>query len=119
MDLGRTKQPSAFHLPEVCRQTYAEVGTLAYSTNTFLVRSRAPKWVKWVKRLMPAERDAIASVELGGLESYWNVHAARCMSLRRRGLRHLTHCYVSLDSQKKLKSRLYRLYPHFAKADEQ
>jgi hypothetical protein len=91
----QTKQPSAFHLPEVCRQIYAEVGTLAYSTNTFLSEFYSPLSMHWVKRLIPAQRDAITSVELGGVKSSWPGYANRRKSLRKTGLRNLTHCYVS------------------------
>jgi hypothetical protein len=37
ISVTNNKQLSAFHLPEVCRQIYAETATLAYSTNTFLL----------------------------------------------------------------------------------
>jgi hypothetical protein len=90
------RQSSAFHLPEVCRQIYAEVGTLAYSTNTFLVRFNSAFSMHWVKHLIPAQRDAITSVELGGFMSYWPGYADSRKSLRNIGLRNLTHCYVSL-----------------------
>ncbi|CAG5173409.1 uncharacterized protein ALTATR162_LOCUS7626 [Alternaria atra] len=32
-------QGTAFHLPEVCRQIYAETATLSYATNTFILPS--------------------------------------------------------------------------------
>ena len=41
------------------------------------------------------------------------------MSLRRSGSRSLTHCYVSLDSQKRLKRHSDYLYPHFVETTDQ
>jgi hypothetical protein len=61
---------------------------------------------------MPTQRNPI------GIESYWNVRADRCMSLRRWVLRTIMHCYLLLNSQKKLKSHLHYLYLHFAETNE-
>ena len=60
-----TKQKSAFHLPEVCRQIYSETATLAYSINTFLLSRRGehPEG-GWAKKLTAGQRNAISSVQM-------------------------------------------------------
>lgn len=59
------KLPVAFHLSEVCRQVYAETALVPYLHNTFyvlalylLLRGTV------VQRLMVAQRQAIASVQI-------------------------------------------------------
>lgn len=54
------KSPSAFHLPEVCRQIYAETATMSYALNTFLVDILQDTWVT---SLLPAQREAIMQIE--------------------------------------------------------
>jgi hypothetical protein len=74
--------------------------------------------VSWVRDLIPAQREAITSVGLEGLESYWDIRRDRWMSLKKKDLRNLKHCYISLHSQKQLKSYFKRLYPQFIETDE-
>ena len=58
------KLPSAFHLPEVCRQIYAETGVLAYSRSTFAVGISYLSYRNGISRLAPVQRRAITSIEL-------------------------------------------------------
>lgn len=97
------REPSAFHLPEVCRQIYAETATLACSVNTFLISSRKRENMLWVKHLSVAQRDAIHAVELN--ESYFQFKYmdTKTMPFRKRGLRNLTHVYISPALQRDAK----------------
>lgn len=56
-----TGKPSAFHLPEVCRQIYAETATLGYKLSTFYFSDIDDTWVT---SLLPAQRDAITNLQL-------------------------------------------------------
>jgi hypothetical protein len=64
----------AFHLPEVCRQIYAETVTLGYATNTFSLsyslgdRSKTPLWDA---RRNGAQLSAIKSINVFWL-GIWN-----------------------------------------------
>ena len=62
--LPSEKLPSAFHLPEVCRQTYAETVLLAYSRSTFAVGISYLICRNGITRLAPVQRRAITSIEL-------------------------------------------------------
>lgn len=73
--------PSAFHLPEVCRQIYCETSSLAYSSTTFFFcgmfapdamedlncYTRFSDFGDWAKGLIPAHRNAITDVKLFSL----------------------------------------------------
>jgi hypothetical protein len=102
-DLGGccpTRQCGAFHLPEVCRQIYVEAATLAYSSNIFTVDRRFFLLKNWARTsLLPAQRDAIAAVELDKdvLRDYLLYQPRR--PLVACGLRNLTHVHVSLHTQ--------------------
>ncbi|KAL5425525.1 hypothetical protein PMIN06_012107 [Paraphaeosphaeria minitans] len=61
----KPRLPSAFHLPEVCRQIYHEVGTLAYSDSIFFFCNWNDEGVlirTWAPALTPAHRHAIRDV---------------------------------------------------------
>ena len=64
-DINVTKLPSAFHLPEVCRQIYSETALTAYRHNTFIIEIAHMTSRNSLVRLMAAQRRAIASVILG------------------------------------------------------
>lgn len=92
---------SAFHLPEVCRQVYAETSTLAFSVNTFLLGRRAfSQKYNWNKTLMLAQRDAITKVEFGHRDLYISLYSPHPISLRSRGFRNLKDCYIPLQTLK-------------------
>ncbi|KAH7069369.1 hypothetical protein FB567DRAFT_598974 [Paraphoma chrysanthemicola] len=55
-------QPTAFHLPEVCRQIYSETATLAYNLNTFILEFDIGGNKDLIKNLLPAQKNAIRSV---------------------------------------------------------
>jgi hypothetical protein len=57
------KVPSAFHLPEVCRQVYSETAILGYSSNTLLLPRQHSFPRNWATGLLPAYRRAITRVE--------------------------------------------------------
>ncbi len=57
--LSRKKLPNIFRLPQVCRQIYAETAILSYALNTFIIDG-----AYWVKRLVPAQRNAINAIAL-------------------------------------------------------
>jgi hypothetical protein len=99
------RQLSAFHLPEVCRQIYAETATLAYSTNTFLLCSHDPFWLPWIRALSLTQREAITSIELRDLYEYLRDFRFRqsVASLRCQGLVGLTHFHVSIAAQESAK----------------
>ncbi|KAJ4372527.1 hypothetical protein N0V83_004302 [Neocucurbitaria cava] len=54
--------PSSFHLPEVCRQIYSETATLGYALNTFSIGWAVGYEVAWANQLLPAQKNAVASV---------------------------------------------------------
>jgi hypothetical protein len=58
----KSHQPTAFHLPEVCRQIYFETAILAYKLNTFIIDLYIDGNREIMKALLPAQRDAVASV---------------------------------------------------------
>jgi hypothetical protein len=60
---GATKQPSAFHRPEVCRQVYSETATLAYKLNMFILGASQVLSPNWATMLLPAQREAITRIE--------------------------------------------------------
>ncbi|KAF2001226.1 hypothetical protein P154DRAFT_575293 [Amniculicola lignicola CBS 123094] len=53
--------PSAFHLPEVCRQIYSEIAVFGYSRSTFIIHECGPDFGL---RLTQAARNEITSIEL-------------------------------------------------------
>jgi hypothetical protein len=55
--------PSAFHLPEVSRQIYAETATLGYKLNSFIASRGHPSYRNWATGLLPAYRKAIRQIE--------------------------------------------------------
>jgi hypothetical protein len=87
------RQLAAFHLPEVCRQIYAETATLAYSTNTFL-----PCGAEWIRALSLTQRRAISRVELIGFQDYLYDYERRrsAVSLKKQGSRQ-TYTLSRLD----------------------
>jgi hypothetical protein len=122
LNAGRThitgdRQRSAFHLPEVCRQVYAETATLAYSTNTFLL---SPSGSGWIRTLSLTQRRAITRVELssylpeylagyqlrsfGGVPKLCVLQGSGMASLRSKGLVGVTHCAVSIEAQELIKT---------------
>jgi hypothetical protein len=60
----RTKQPLAFRLPEVSRQIYSETAVLTYTVNTFVLDDGMANYTNWASRLLPAQRNAVVSIEL-------------------------------------------------------
>jgi hypothetical protein len=59
------KLPSAFHLPEVCRQIYTETATLAYKLNIFVINNfqlDAFEKNRWIQKRLPAQRNAITAI---------------------------------------------------------
>jgi hypothetical protein len=106
------RQLSAFHLPEVCRQIYAETATLAYSTNTFLLYG-----TEWIRALSLTQRRAISRVELVGFQNYLFDYECRrsAASLKNKGLVRLTHCHVSIGVQKLAKMNLCGRYLRLSK----
>lgn len=56
--------PTAFHIPEVCRQIYSETATLAYSLNIFVLCGGA--FEVWTKQMQdfPAHMCAVQNVEM-------------------------------------------------------
>jgi hypothetical protein len=99
------RQLSTFHLPEVCRQIYAETAILAYSTNTFAL---FPLDSGWVGTLSQIQRKAITRVELNDLYKYLHLFQFRygMASLKNKGLIRLTHCHVSISEQQLAKKDL-------------
>jgi hypothetical protein len=57
----KTPQPTAFHLPEVCRQIYCETTTLAYKLNTFIIDFDIGGNRSIFLNLLPAQRKAITA----------------------------------------------------------
>ncbi len=51
-----------FHIPEVCRQIYAETAILIYKLNTFVLYSAPARTVIWSRSMLPAQRSAITSI---------------------------------------------------------
>lgn len=58
-----TKIPSAFHLPETCRQIYSETALSAYSHSTFTFGIEFLNYHNGITRLKAVQRRAIKSVE--------------------------------------------------------
>jgi hypothetical protein len=58
-----TRLPSAFHLPEVSRQIYAETATLGYKLNRFIVSIEHLNYKNCATGLLPAYRKAIIQIE--------------------------------------------------------
>lgn len=58
-----TEVISAFHLPEVCRQIYAETALTSYRENIFLCDSLSISRTSHMSRLIVAQRRAITTVE--------------------------------------------------------
>lgn len=56
------KLPASFHLPETCRQVYAETVLTAYEQNDFFLESCHLRTKSSMARLMVAQRRAITSV---------------------------------------------------------
>jgi len=72
----KQKRPSAFHLPEVCRQLYSETATLGYALNTFMWNQDdfAGRFVRlcdmlrvWTQKRVPAHINAITDVQFDAL----------------------------------------------------
>ncbi|KAJ4287978.1 beta transducin [Kalmusia sp. IMI 367209] len=69
---------TAFHLPETCRQIYAETATLAYTRTIFLLDDSADRFRlvrEWNSSLIPAHKEAIADISMSAtsLEPYFTV----------------------------------------------
>jgi hypothetical protein len=58
----KNHQPTAFRLPEVCRQIYSETATLAYKLNSFIIDLDVDGNREVLMAILPAQRDAITSV---------------------------------------------------------
>jgi hypothetical protein len=71
-----TRKPAAFHLPEVCRQIYAETALISYKTNTFVCTEVVVSRRHPMARLMAAHRRAIKSLELFPYECACIVHGS-------------------------------------------
>ncbi len=61
---------SNFRLPQVCRQIYSETAILFYLINSFKVSSNSLIRTVWTRRLLLAQRKAIASIETSELVLY-------------------------------------------------
>jgi hypothetical protein len=59
------RKPAAFHLPEVCRQIYAETVLTSHKANTFICYTHFVTRTNPMARLMAAQRRAIAILEPG------------------------------------------------------
>jgi len=58
-----TRQLTAFHLPEVCRQMYCDTATLAYQRHTFMVDDYdMGDKDELLSSLLPAQRNAITAM---------------------------------------------------------
>lgn len=57
------RMPSAFHLPRVCRQIYAETALISYKANAFVCDEPTISGKHPMARLMAAQRKAIATIE--------------------------------------------------------
>jgi hypothetical protein len=110
----KDRKLSAFHLPEVCRQIYAETATLAYSTNTFAL---FPLDLGWVETLSRTQRKAITRVEINNFYKYLYLFKFRfsMASLRNKGLVRLTHCHVSIGEQQLAKTDLHEPFLRLSK----
>src|SRR5690242_12349472 len=76
--LPRGSQPfikvtAAFHLPEVCRQIYAETVLTAYRQNTFVFGVRHTFPNDTFKRLMIAQRRAITKIQIECDYLFWHM----------------------------------------------
>lgn len=61
-----SSEGTAFHLPEVCRQMYADTAILEYATNTFQIGSiREEVATSWLSQRNAAQLLAITSVQPG------------------------------------------------------
>jgi hypothetical protein len=98
----RHKVLLAFHLPEVCRQLYAETAVLAYTLNTFIVDSHFLDYNTWASKLMPAQRNSIKYVVAS--QDFFSHHASdqHTLSLKHRAhgpLRNLCHIRIRRDAR--------------------
>jgi hypothetical protein len=89
-----TSLPSAFHLPEVCRQIYSETTTLGYSLNVFAVSYTLDYYPNWATGLLPAYRKAITHIEPDYLHLLELVAALERRPMF-KALPHITHVFVS------------------------
>ncbi len=53
-----------FHIPEVCRQIYAETAIMIYKLNTFDLYYEPERTIMWSRNMLPAQRNAITSITL-------------------------------------------------------
>lgn len=56
------RNASAFHLPRVCRQIYAETAVLPYASSTFIVDASDARCIAWANGSCPVYQDAITTV---------------------------------------------------------
>jgi len=61
------RKPAAFHLPEVCRQVYAETALTSYKINTFICHDIVVSRTRPMARLVAAQRRAVTTLE----PSFW------------------------------------------------
>lgn len=103
-----TKQPAAFHLPEVCRQVYAETALTAYEQNVFLCDIQFLSH-SVMARLTATQRKAIRSVELAPYLFYDLVkgHQTRfeSVTLRLPNIKIISLSNVATESAKTLYNR--------------
>jgi hypothetical protein len=57
------RKPSAFHLPEVCRQVYVETALTSYKANAFICEMTILSQTQPMRRLMAAQRRAVTTLE--------------------------------------------------------
>jgi hypothetical protein len=87
-----TRPFSAFHLPEVCRQIYAETAILGYKHNTFVVGYGIGRTTKtWASKLLQVQKEAIASLAPTDmfLETYISNMYRKSLREHFPGLRHV------------------------------
>lgn len=87
--------PSAFHLPEVCRQIYSEAALLGFKLNTFLISHWSSYSDLGRRQIFLGQRECITTVRLMP-DSFFRTRF-QGKSLRNNGFPNLTRVEASLD----------------------
>ncbi|KAF2831131.1 hypothetical protein CC86DRAFT_463099 [Ophiobolus disseminans] len=88
----KTCQPTAFHLPEVCRQIYCDTAIMAYQRHIFIVDSfDLGEESQFIAALLPAQRNAVVAVgpKTRFFESYVSNHYGKVFRKRFPGLKRI------------------------------
>jgi hypothetical protein len=100
----------------VCRQIYSETALLPFSLNTLVVNGSIANYKNWSTALRPAQRDAIASVEIspGYMEFHLNFPDAKPLRFKPhkplKGLNRIRISREALDCFAYEKERRYLTY---------